>query len=399
LPGKKVRLTYKVMTLLLAICAILLCPLSTPAQTRSSVDQSEKHFARGVELQQKNDLAGARQAYVEALRLRPGRIDALSNLGSVYAQTGQFDAAIRSYQQVLKSNSKLHVVRLHLAIVYVQLQQWPEAERELSAVLTAQPDNLQARHLLGISQLKQNKLNDGIAELETVYRAQPKNLAAAYTLVSSYVKGGQLGKAQSLVEGTLRHLDTAEAHLITGSYEMAKRRYQRALEEFRRAETLNPSLSGLFSELGHAYAMTGNRVLAMQMFEKQLQESPGDANATAFLAWYYREDGRVDEATNLLRTAQRQQIDDPGVLFQMAQLSQARGESAAAIALLEKVVLQRPDYTPAHVVLSQLYFKQKRLAEARRERAIIDRLNAAEQDRQPVADDLRYTGLGSPIPK
>ncbi|HEX2524090.1 MAG TPA: tetratricopeptide repeat protein, partial [Terriglobia bacterium] len=305
--GKERRLTYKVTTLLLAICATLLYPMSTSAQTKPSLDQSDKHFARGVELQQKNDLAGARQAYLEALRLRPGRIDALSNLGSVYAQTGQFDAAVRSYQQVLKSDSKLHVVRLHLAIAYVQLQQWPEAERELSAVLTAQPDNLQARHLLGISQLKQNKLNDGIAELETVQRAQPKNLPAAYTLVSSYIKIGQPEKAQPLVEGTLRHLDTAEAHLLTGSYEMAKRRYQRALEEFRRAETLNPSLLGLYSEFGHAYAMIGNRVLAMQMFEKQLQRSPGDPNATAFLAWYYREDGRVDEATNLLQTAQRQQ--------------------------------------------------------------------------------------------
>jgi tetratricopeptide (TPR) repeat protein len=389
----------RMMTLSLTICAIWLLSLSTSAQTKSSIDESQRHFNRGAELQQKNDLAGARLAYLEALRLRPGRIDALSNLGLVYAQTGQFDAAIRSYQQVLKVDPKLHLVRLHLGIAYAQLQQWPEAERELSTVLTAQPDNLQARHLLGISHLKQDKLNDGIAELEKVCRAQPKNFPAAYTLSSSYIRTGQLEKAQSLVEGTLRHLETAEAHLITGSYAMARKRYQRALEEFRRAEQLNASLVGLYSELGHAYAMTGNRVLAIQMFEKQLQQNPGDPNGMAFLAWLYREDGRVDEATNLLRTAQKQKVDDPGVLFQMAQLSQAKGELEAAIGFLEKLVLQRPEYTPAHVILSQLYFKQKRFAEARRERAIVDRLNAEEQERQPVADELRYTGIGSPIPK
>ena len=49
-------------------------------QDPETVRQSEAQFARGVDLQQKGDLDGARQAYEAALKLIPRRIDALSNL-------------------------------------------------------------------------------------------------------------------------------------------------------------------------------------------------------------------------------------------------------------------------------------------------------------------------------
>ena len=47
--------------------------------------------------------------------------------------------------------------------------------------------------------------------------------------------------------------------------------------------------------------------------------------------------------------------------------------------LLERVVAQRPEYTQAHLLLSQTYFRLNRLEDGKKEQVIANRLR--EQDR------------------
>src|SRR5262247_4569725 len=96
-------------------CFVFLLTLwFAPTQEREIVRQSEEQFARGVELQQKGDLEGARAAYEAALKLIPRRIDALSNLGVIFAKWGQYDQAIIRYRQALAIDPKEHSIRLNL---------------------------------------------------------------------------------------------------------------------------------------------------------------------------------------------------------------------------------------------------------------------------------------------
>jgi hypothetical protein len=45
-----------------------------------------------------------------------------------------------------------------------------------------------------------------------------------------------------------------------------------------------------------------------------------------------------------------------------------------------------PDYSPAHVLLARLYFKLKRIDDAKREQAIVERLAIEQQKKQPAAE-------------
>jgi hypothetical protein len=45
-----------------------------------------------------------------------------------------------------------------------------------------------------------------------------------------------------------------------------------------------------------------------------------------------------------------------------------------------------PDYIPAHVLLARLYFRLKRIDDARREQAIVERLTVEQQKKQPTAE-------------
>lgn len=372
-----------------------LFPARVAAQKAQPSGQS--HFARGVQLQQSGDLAGARDAYLAALKLAPNRVDANANLGVIYAQLGQFDDAIRHYRRALAANPAQTAVRFRLGAACFQAGKLEAAREEFAAVLKAAPSDLRARQLLAICLLRLNRLQEGIAELEKVYQAQPDNREAAYTLTSAYLRSRQLDKAATIIAGGLDQSNTPDANLLVGSYETARHNYIRALARLRTAQQQNPKLPGLHSALGHAYVLTGNRKLAVDMFQKELEIAADDFNSLAFLGWLYREDGRLEEAGKLLRKALVARPDETGVLFQLAQISQTQGTAEETAQLLERVVVLKPDHLASHVLLAQIYFRQKRFQDAQKERQIIDRLNAQEQAKQPSTYDLRYTGVTVPL--
>ena len=357
----------------------------------------QSHFARGVELQQRGDLNGARDAYLAALKQAPNRVDANANLGLVYARLGKFDDAIRHYRRALASDPKQTGIRFHLGAACFQTGKLEAAREEFAAVVKASPSDLRARQLLAISLLQLNRLQEGIGELEKVYQVQPDNREAAYTLTSAYIRARELDKAGAIIARGLDQSNTPEANLLVGSYETARHNYIRALARLKAAQQQNPRLPALHSALGHAYVLTGNRKLAAEMFQKELQVTADDFNSLAFLGWLYREDGRLEEAATLLRKALAVRPDETGVLFQLAQISQTQGTAEETAQLLERVVVLKPDHLASHVLLAQIYFKQKRLQDAQRERQIIDRLNALEQEKQPSTYDLRYTGVTVPL--
>ena len=76
-------------------------------------------------------------------------------------------------------------------------------------------------------------------------------------------------------------------------------------------------------------------------------------------------------------------------MFQLTQVFLAKGETQEAVGLLERVVKEAPDYSAAHVLLARLYYKLKRPQDAERERAIIERLNAEQQKKQPTAEQQK----------
>lgn len=359
---------------------------SLSAQEASRVVGSEQAFARGVELQQHGDLEGARKAYEESLQLVPGRADALSNLGIVFAHLGDYSSAIDSYKKAVEIDPQLYEVRLNLGIAYYQIQDCESANRELSQVISLQPGNQQARLLNGLCLVALDRLKEATRDLEAVCRADPHNLAAAYALATTYLGTGDTEKARKLAETVFSKLDSAESYLVFGSLRLAGKQFTDAIQDFSAAVSLNPRLPLLHSQLGNAYFYSGDREQAKREFAEELKINPRDFNANYRLGRLLREDGNLVDAAVRIQTALQLRPDDTGTLYEQAQLLQSQGKTEMAVDCLEHVVRKAPDFTPAHVLLARLYYKLKRPADAERERSIIARLNAEEQRRQPTPD-------------
>ena len=349
-------------------------PLAAHGPSQASNDQ----FACGVQLQQTGDLTGARRAYEAALKLSPRRIDALSNLGLVYSGLREFDRAVQTFEKALEIDPRQPAVLFNAGLAYLQAGQNEKARRTLALLAGLQKDNFLARHYLGVSLLKLNRIAEGVAELDVVVMGHPDNLDAAYTLASAYIKTNQLEKARRLIDIVIESHNTAEAHLIAGSYWMATQNYRRAVVELRRAQELNPALPELGTSLGGAYAMTGSQEMARQLFEEYLRKNPADFDTLAILGWLYLESDRMVDAEKVLTKAREMRSTDIEVLFQLARIARAKGQFQESAVLLERVIAAKPRHLRAHVLLAQTYFRLRRNAEGNREREIVNRLNAED---------------------
>ena len=371
----------------LKLVAIATVALQTSAGAQTAVNAAQKAINRGVELQQKGDLQGARQSYEAALKLAPQRVDALSNLGLVYSQLGQPERAIQCLQDALKLDPKQYAVRFNLGIAQMRAGQYGPAQIELAKVVDAQPSNLVARNPLGLCLLKLVRLPEGIAQLETVRSANPKDLSLTYTLASAYIKVNRLEKADPIA-ADLESDDSPEAHFIVGSYFLAKFDHRRAIQELTVALERNPRLPEAHAQLGFAYFFDFN--LSIKMCEEELALYPDDANAVSLLGSLYRQRGKLDEAAALLDKAIRSRPNDYEILFQVGLLAQAKNDYPKAASVLEEVTRLKPEFPPAHISLVRVYGRLKRSEDAKREQAIVDQLNIDRKNLPTVRDKALY---------
>lgn len=360
---------------------------------------ADEALARATRLQQAGDLDGAIEAFQEAVRAAPQRIDAVSGLSLAYLRQGRFPDAIEGFRQVRAAAPQHPGAAYFLGLAYYQAGQFSDARRELQWVLDRQPSNWQALHLQGLCLLKLNELASGIEALERVLRSGPANRQAALTLGSAYVKAGLVAKAEALVDRYLANDQDPEALLIKGSVQLAARKYRRALSTLERALASGRRLPTLHSQMGVALLYGGRREQAQEEFRAELAINAGDYNANAFLGWLVHQDGDSEQALELLGTAYSLNDGDAGVQYLLAQVQGSRGSWSEAEALLERVVEAQPTFAPARVMLARAYAKLKRRDKFLEQQGIIAELNAQQQERDLQGVDQLYDGRVLSMPR
>jgi protein O-GlcNAc transferase len=353
----------------------------------AQADGSGAHFNRGVVLQQKGDLEGARQAYEQALRLAPRRVDARSNLGLVYLNLGRNEQAVEALSRALAIQPELAAARLFLGLAQFRAGRIEAAQRELTRVLDAQPAHPQALHLLGLCLLKRDRVEEGIRALEAALQANAVNADAAYTLATAYLAVGEIEKAEALLEGPLRQKTGAETHLIRGAILNARRDAKAALEELTRAKQLNETLPTLRTQMGYAYLLLAESEKAAGELLAALTQTPDDFHANAYLGWLYIQQKRYAEAAERLTAGLRQKPDNATLLYQLGQLEFLGGRMENAARKLERAVQLRADFLPAHVLLTRVYSKLKRTEDFRQAQQRVRLLTEQEQEKNLAAPD------------
>jgi tetratricopeptide (TPR) repeat protein len=339
---------------------------------------SEGAFARAVKLQQSGDLEAAIRAYREFLEVHPQSVEALSNLGAVYARLGRYAEAVEEYKRALELDTHNIPIRFNLALAYYKSAELPEAASQLNTVVTAQPENKNATLLLAdcyLQMAENKKVIDLLSPLQATYGS---DRAFIYLLGTALIRERK-PEGQVLVDKILRHGESAEAHLMLGTTELMANDDARALEEFTRAIELNPTLPSLHAFYGRALLDTGNRPRAMEAFRRELELNPNDFDSNLYLGVILKQDEKFDEALRYLRRALEIRPQALDARYQIGSLYVSIGNFAEAQRILEELVKEAPEFVEAHVSLATIYYRLKRKSDGDHERAIIQKLTAQAQ--------------------
>ena len=348
--------------------------------------EAVKAFEAAVAAQEVGDLATAEAQYVLFLRAEPRNLEALVNLGVVYATMGRFDDAIASYKKALEISYLSAPVHLNLALAYYKAGRCAEAIPEFASVLEANPDTLNALVLKADCHLQLGEFQRAIGLLEPVADAHKDEAVVNYVLGMAFLQNKQMDRGAIYLDRILKQGDSAEAHVLMGVAKRAAGEFAEAAEEFRKAVALNGTLPVAHSLFGQAALSTGDRETARTAFQQELAISPNDFESNLYLGVILKEDREFDAARKHIDRAMTLRPGDPGARYQLATILLASNdpkETAEAARLLEKLVSESPTFVEAHVSLATAYYRMKRKEDGDRQRAIVAKLSAEAQARQP----------------
>jgi len=381
----------------LVLTLLLLVPPLASAQ--ESTEEIDSLLARGVTLYRSGDLIGAVDAYEAVLRRDPSRVDARSNLGAALARLGRYEGAVEEYKKALSAEPGNVPVRLNLALAYYKAARQAEAADELRSVLAAEPANKNALLLLADCQLQLGNDADVIALLSPHETAFGDDRLFAYLLGNALIRRNEIQRGQTWIDRLFRDGDTAEARLLMGAAHLRGADPKKALVELERALEINPRLPTVHAVHGQVLLRLGRKPEAALAFRRELEQNPNDFDSNLYLGLLKRDENQVDEAFAYLTRAGRLRPQDPRVLYGLGAVHLAADRIAQAQEALEAVVKAVPDYQQAHVLLATVYYRQKKTDLAGRERAIIEKLRAERQAREPGAQEgLGPAYQGDPLP-
>jgi tetratricopeptide (TPR) repeat protein len=306
-------------------------------------------------------------------------VDARSNLGVVLASTGRYREAIAEYREALKGRPQDPHIRLNLSLALYKLGEISDAAASLSALHSAQPADRQVMLLLADCWLRQGEDRKVIDLLTPVEKQDQSDPAIAYLLGTALLRNKQIDRGQLLIDRILRKGDSAEAHLLLGTAKLNAREYEAAIADFEKAAQLNPQLPDVYSYLGRTHLQTGDTAAARVAFQKELEQNPNDFESNLNLAVLLKQDQDYPGAIKLLDRALRVRPGEMRVRFQLAAVNLAAGRLEQALAGLEAIVKQAPQFVEAHISLAAVYYRLQRKADGDREKALAQKLTLQQQ--------------------
>lgn len=296
----------------------------------------------------------------------------------------------RECRELIQSHIASPADEVKLAVVLIEDSQPDMAEEVLKHALAAAPDLGDAHGLLGLLHAKKGQYEAALPELRRAVQLSPDS--AKYSL----------GLAQALLlrkayAEALTFLQTVEVRFGKSSefrYKLAlacyfSRQYPKAIAEFEKLLNQSaPRLDLAQHYLGNSYLAMGELAKAESCYRKAIEINPkGVANYLALAALLTKQGvDRTDEAISILQKAIELDRADPRPKLQLALCYEAKKDLAQTQTLLEEIARAEPDFIPGHVELSRIYYQAGKQTEGDREKVTIDRLEAEERKKRPLAD-------------
>jgi Flp pilus assembly protein TadD len=247
----------------------------TPEQT-DTIAKVWTLLARKLE---KDDPAGAVDAYQTVAELHPKDPTPLIDLGQMLEARKDLPGAEKAYKQALARDPASGDVLAVLSNIYMQTDRLPEAEQTLTEFLKMNPSSVNGHLQLGRVLRKEQKTVEAAAEFEKALELKPSDEDSLKELAAVHLVNKNYGAAEASLRNLVaRQPKDAELHFLLANTLSRASKFPDAQQEYMEAIKLKPSWGEAYGEYAVAAAQNKDYVRAIQGLNaraKLLPETPG----------------------------------------------------------------------------------------------------------------------------
>jgi TolB-like protein/DNA-binding winged helix-turn-helix (wHTH) protein/Tfp pilus assembly protein PilF len=296
------------------------------ARARTVDPEAYEAYLKGRYFWNKRTEDGFRKAieyFNQAIARDPNYAESYAGLADAYALLGgyglvaQEDAmpkAKAAAQKALAINDQLADAYTSLGLIVLQYEwNWPETEKDFKRAIELDPNYSVAHHYYGDAYLALvGKTNEAIAELRKAHELDPLSPIIATDLGKRLCEAHKCDEGLVLLQKALDvDPDFVEAHRSLSEAYKHMGRYPEATAEVKKIKSWE-NLTFALGELGHIYALQGNRRVAQEIANKLQRRSAQQYTDPYYLSKIYIALGEKDAAFAWLQKAYQQH--SPGVL-------------------------------------------------------------------------------------
>jgi len=182
--------------------------------------------------------------YEQALAIKPDYADVHNNLGNALLRFGKLDAAVNSLEKALAIKPDYPDAYFNLGNTFQKLGQLDAAVNSYEKAIAIKPDYVEAHYSLGLSLQELGQLDDAVKSFQRVLQLKPE-FATMHNNLAVILK--ELGRFNIAVEHLEKALsiksDFAEAHNNLGNVLKELDQYDAAVNSYEKAIAIKPDFA------------------------------------------------------------------------------------------------------------------------------------------------------------
>ena len=232
-------------------------------------------FDLAVQNHQNNKLNVAQDLYNQILKIDPGHVSTLNNLGAIFTHLKEHQKAKGCYEKAIKINSNHAGSHYNLGNLFKELGENQKAKKSFEKAIDLNPNYVNAHYNLG--SMFQELGDDQKAKncYEKVIKIDPNHVNAYYNLAVLFKNLGNFQKAKECYEKAIElNSNYIDAHYNLGNLFKELREIQKAKDCYEKAIEINPNYTYAHNNLGTIFQELGENQKAKDCYEKAIEINP-----------------------------------------------------------------------------------------------------------------------------
>ncbi len=318
------------------------------------------NYAQGLIYFHEKKLPEAQTAFEQALVAKSRYPQALYYSAAVHLALGnrqQAEAYAGDFYNLAPGNV---AARKLLGVVKLAGEDYARVEELVRPVIAAVPEDVDAMNLLAATLLRQGKTDEGIELLTKVAELQPDSPVAQMRLGAGMLAGGEQTGVQYIESALSLNPDYEQADILLVLNFLRENDIGRALSSAQAFRDRQPDIATPYNLLGRVYSAAKNDKKARESFEKARSIAPGDPFASQSLAQLALRESNYDLADGYYQEILKHHQDNLPALLKLSVLEEARGDSKAMVAYLERAIGAHPTAPQPRLILARYYLAKNR---------------------------------------